>query len=217
MQGTLMIDATHDNVANVPAWVPKVAGYVTGTPGIAWTAQDWGCFPYAGKLRIDQSPALASYASNAASVADIESGAGTVPAFVEACANRLQLGLLLWVYCAQDTVAQVAAALTSASIPLTACGLWLANWNLSQAGAEGVLGTTVDGIQVVAVQWASPSSNPNTAVPNSTMTLAEANLDLSVTQPGWFDAPTPVLTPAVSQPAAAKGATKVTTVAPPAH
>jgi hypothetical protein len=195
MPGMLMIDATHDNVANIPASTPKIAGYVTGTPGVEWTTQDWDTFPSAGKLRIDQSPDLASYACNAASVADIEPGAGTIATFVAACANRLRIGRLLWVYCDQGTVGQVSAALLEASMPLGKCGVWLANWNLSQVEADAVLGTHLAGIQVVAVQWASPTSNPSTTVPGSQLTLAEANVDLSVTRPGWFDAPAMVLTP----------------------
>jgi hypothetical protein len=193
MQGTLMIDATHDNIGNIPVSTPKVAGYITGTPSVKWTEQDWDCFPAAGKLRIDQSPSLASYAGNAASVADIEPGAGTISAYVEACHYRLRIGRLLWFYCDQATVGQVSAALQQASLPLGKCGVWLANWNLSQAEADAVLGTAIAGVRVVGVQWASPTSNPTTLVPGSGLTLAEANVDLSVTRPGWFESPALVL------------------------
>jgi hypothetical protein len=38
----------------------------------------------------------------------------------------------------------------------------------------------------VGVQWASPSSNPNTVLPGpSGKTLREANVDLSVVDAGW--------------------------------
>ena len=90
--GTIMIDATHRNVGNVPVSTPTVAGYVTGTPDIQWTPPDWKRFPHSGKLRIGQSPELAAYGSNAASAADIEQGAGTVSAFIEASKARLRLG-----------------------------------------------------------------------------------------------------------------------------
>jgi hypothetical protein len=185
-----MIDAIHANVGNIPASTPKVAGYVTGTPDIQWTAQDWELFPQAGTLRIDQSPRLAEYASNAASVADIELGAGTVGAFVTASQSRLGLGRLLWCYGTATTLAQVSAALTAAGIPLDMCGAWLANWDLSEAEADAALGTAVAGIRLVGVQWASPTSNPATQVPGSTLTLAQAQVDLSVTVPGWFAAHT---------------------------
>ena len=183
---TPMIDAIHANVGNVPASTLKVAGYVTGTPDIRWTHQDWQRFPRAGTLRIDQSPGLAEYASNAASVADIEPGAGTVGAFVTASQSRLRLHRLLWFYGTQSVISQVSAALTAAGIPLSECGAWLANWNLSEAEADAALGTAIAGIRLVGVQWASPTSNPGTKVPGSNLTLAQAQVDLSVTVPGWF-------------------------------
>jgi len=183
---TPMIDAIHANVGNVPASTLKVAGYVTGTPDIRWTHQDWQRFPHAGTVRIDQSPGLAEYASNAASVADIEPGAGTVGAFVTASQSRLRLRRLLWFYGTQSVISQVSAALTAAGIPLSECGAWLANWNLSEAEADAALGTAIAGIRLVGVQWASPTSNPGTKVPGSNLTLAQAQVDLSVTVPGWF-------------------------------
>lgn len=185
--GTIMIDATHRNVGNVPVSTPTVAGYVTGTPDIQWTPPDWNRFPHSGKLRIDQSPELAAYGSNAASVANIEQGAGTVSAFIGASKARLRLGRMVWFYCDETTFGQVSAALRAAGMPLDKCGVWLANWNLSEAGAKAILGMTITGIRVIAVQWASPSSNPRTQVPGSDQTLQEAQVDLSVTVPGWFE------------------------------
>jgi hypothetical protein len=186
MPGTLMIDSIHANVGNIPARTPRVAGYVTGTPDIQWTAHDWARFPRSGKAPIDQSPELAAYASSDAMIADIEPQAGTVPAYVEACRQRLHARQPLCFYCSQSTVAEVSAALVNAEIPLGNCWVWIANWNLSQAEADALLGTTVSGVKVLAVQWASPTSNPRTLVPGSTLTLAEANVDLSVTRPTWF-------------------------------
>ncbi len=185
---TPMIDAIHFNVGNVPASTPKVAGYVTGTPDIQWTLQDWERFPHAGTVRIDQSPGLAEYGSNAASVADIEDGAGTVGSFVAASESRLRIGRLLWCYGTESVLSEISSALKAARIPLDKCGGWLANWNLSEAEADAVLGKPIAGIRIVAVQWASPTSNPNTVVPGSHLTLAQAQVDLSVTVPGWFAA-----------------------------
>lgn len=183
-----MIDTIHDNVGNIPAGTPRVAGYVTGSPDIKWTAQDWARFPKAGKAPVDQSPGLSAYAANEAMIADIEPQAGTIPAYVAACKERLSARQTLCFYCSQAVVAQVSAALVSAKIPLSNCWVWIANWNLSQAEADAVLGTAVSGVKVVAVQWASPSSNPGTPVPGSTLTLSEANVDLSVTRDDWFGA-----------------------------
>jgi hypothetical protein len=190
MLGTLMIDTIHVDVDNIPASTPKVAGYVTGSAEVKWTRQDWDRFPHAGKVRIDQSPQLSAYATGDADIADIESGAGTPGAYATACKQRLASNRLLWCYCDQDTVSRVSGALVAVRIPLSKCGLWLANWNLSQAEADALIGTALSGIRIVAVQWASPSSNPGTQVPGGApgKTLKEANLDLSVTQPGWFEA-----------------------------
>ena len=63
---------------------------------------------------------------------------------------------------------------------------WLANWNLDKKDAEGLLGKLVEGMTCRAVQWASPSSNPTTIAPDSTQTLRDLNVDLSVTLPEWF-------------------------------
>jgi hypothetical protein len=184
--GTLMIDAISANVGNVPASTPKVGGYVTGTPDIKWTAQDWARFPKAGTVRIDQSPGLSAYATNEGSVADIEALAGTVSSFVTASEARMRLGRLLWCYVTESTLNEVAAALKDAGIPLDKCGAWLADWNMSEAEADAALGTSMAGIRLVAVQWASPTSNPGTLVPGSRQTLSEAQVDLSTTIPGWF-------------------------------
>jgi hypothetical protein len=55
---------------------------------------------------------------------------------------------------------------------------WLADWNLSEAAALDYLGTHPD---TVAVQWASPTENPNTVVPGTGgRTIRGLNVDLSV-------------------------------------
>lgn len=184
--GTLMIDAIHANVGNIPASTPKVGGYVTGTPDIKWTPRDWARFPHAGTVRIDQSPSLSAYAANEGSVADIEALAGTVGSFVTASEARMRLRRLLWCYVTQSTLQEVAVALKEAGIPLDKCGAWLADWNMSEAEANATLGTSMSGIRIVAVQWASPTSNPGTLVPGSHLTLSEAQVDLSATIAGWF-------------------------------
>jgi hypothetical protein len=184
--GTLMIDAIHANVGNIPVRTPKVGGYVTGTPDIKWTPSDWARFPHAGTVRIDQSPGLSAYATNEASVADIEALAGTVGSFVTASAARMRLRRLLWCYATESTLYEVATALKEAGIPLDKCGAWLADWNMSEPEADAALGTSMAGIRIVAVQWASPTSNPGTVVPGSSMTLSQAQVDLSTTIPGWF-------------------------------
>jgi hypothetical protein len=184
MSYVVMIDATHSSAGNVPVSTSKVAGYVTGTGNIEWTPSDWARFPSSGHVRIDQSPALAAWASGAADVADVESGAATVASAIAVGLERQKNGWWSFVYVAEGNVGALTSAAAAAG--LSKLQVWLANWNLDEAEAAAALSG-----DVVAVQYASPSSNPSTVVPGGTQTLAEANVDLSVTVPSWFAYVTP--------------------------
>jgi hypothetical protein len=174
-----MLDAIHLNVPNVPVSIPKVAGYVTGSADIEWTSSDWARFPNSGHVRIDQSPALASWASGGADVADMENGAGTQASVIAAALEREKKGWWSFVYVAQGNFTALKDAVAAAK--LTKMQYWIADWDMSEAeAAAALLG------DVVAVQFASPTSNPSTVVPDGTKTLSEANLDISVTVPSWF-------------------------------
>lgn len=187
-KSVLMIDATHAHVHNVPTGTPKVAGYDTGTPDIDWNEDDWADFPNSGHVIIDQSykenPGFKNYAEGKANVADVEAGTGSIAEFIDASRQRFKDGRDAWIYGSRATITEAASDLTGKEQART--GAWLADWNLSQSEAETLIGTSIGGIRVVAVQWASPSSNPNTIVPGGTMTLKDAQVDLSVTEAGWF-------------------------------
>lgn len=196
-----MIDATRVNAHNIPREAVKVAGYVTGLGAVPWTAAEWALFPESGHVRIDQSPSLSSFAQGLADVADLEYLAGTVASFVAAVESRIDLGIT-WstAYGTDSTLAAVEGALEAAGPHGWYFGhvdAWLADWNLSEAQAAGVVGTLVHGLTCRAVQWASPSSNPGTLVPGSGLTLAQAQVDLSVAEDSWHPAP-------VTQPSAAR-------------
>ncbi len=180
MSYAVMVDAIHANVSNVPVATGKVAGYVTGTPDIEWVPGDWARFPDSGKVRIDQSPALASWASGAADVADMENGAATQASVIAEALTRKAKGWYSFVYVAEGDFAALQGAVDAAGL-LGHVQYWVANWNLDEAQAASQLAG-----DVVAVQFASPSSNPDTVVPGGTRTLAQANVDLSVTVPSWF-------------------------------
>lgn len=180
MSYTVMLDAIRGNVSNIPVKTPKVAGYVTGTADIEWTPASWARFPSSGKVRIDQSPELASWVSGAADVADMESGAATQDGVIAGALERKAKGWLSFVYVAEGNFTALSGAVNAAGIS-GHVQYWIANWNLSEAEAAAAL--TGD---VVAIQYASPSSNPATVVPGGTQTLTEANLDISVTVPSWF-------------------------------
>ena len=190
----LMADAIHASAHNIPAKGIDVAGYVTGSADILWTPADFARFDKTtGILRIDQSPSLSVYANGHAHIADIEAGAATVPAWINASKHRLAQNAAWFprAYFSFSRIAEVARAVVSAGIQLGSCGFWVADWNLNLAGASALVGDyqipgTGMTVHIRAVQWASPSSNPNTQLPGTSMTLKAANVDLSVKAAAWF-------------------------------
>jgi hypothetical protein len=180
-----MIDTTHPNVAHIPVNTAKVAGYVTGTPDIKWTPPDWARFPKSGHVRIDQQPGYVEFMRGAADVADIESGIGNVTKligeFITAAKARASKGWGSWPYIDRADWDELKAAVKIAGL-VNHVEYWLADWNLNLGQAAALIGTQ----RIVAVQWASPTSNPGTMVPGSGMTLKQANVDLSVARGDWF-------------------------------
>jgi hypothetical protein len=179
---TIMIDTIHDDVDNIPVSAPKVAGYVTGTSDIEWTTADWARFPKSGKVRINQNGSTDISEASIADVADYEAGAFTEAEVIEWVKLRKHSNLACAVYVAASNKAGLTSALKKAGH--TGVDLWVADWSLSEAEAAKLL-TTSGAYPVVAVQWASPTSNPHTLVPGSSKTLAQANVDLSVTVASW--------------------------------
>jgi hypothetical protein len=167
---TTMIDSIHATCHNIPTGTRKAAGYVTGSADIRWTRADWDRFDprHTGLVRIDQS-----FGGRVAHWVRTRHAAGK--RFSDVYANR-------------STFPAVAAALDAAGpqgMFHRHVRLWLADWSLSRAQAAALLGTYLDGHKIVAVQWASPSSNPDTPLPRSSLTLKQANCDLSVTLDYW--------------------------------
>lgn len=189
---TLMVDATGTDSAHLPAEAPKVAGYVTGSGGVPWSAADWARFTQAGHVRVDQSATLSAWASGAADVADMEKGAATQGTVIIQGLVRQAKGWWSFVYVSAANLAGLQEAARAAG--LVKLQYWVANWNLSEEEAAAQLGG-----DIVAVQFASPTSNPDTVVPGGTATLKDANVDLSVTIPAWFGyrPPAPAVTTGV--------------------
>ena len=184
MTYSIMIDATGADAGNIPVSTPKVAGYVTGADGVPWAEADWARFPHSGHVRIDQSPSLSMWASGAADVADMETGAASLETVIEVARRRsTQKRWFSFVYCSKGNYAALQEAVAAAELT-GRVQYWIASWDLDEAEAVSQLGG-----DIVAVQWASPASNPDMTVPGGSQSLAEANVDLSVTVPGWFRAP----------------------------
>lgn len=189
MSYVVMLDTIGGDSGNIPTTTEKVAGYVTGTDGangstpILWTAADWARFPTAGRIRIDQSPTLSEW--DGADVFDVESGAATIATAVARAKQREAKGWYTFIYISQGNFSALTSAVKSAG--LTKVQYWVANWNLDEAEAAAQLGG-----DIVAIQWASPSSNPETITPGGSKNLKESNCDISVTIPSWYQAVTPV-------------------------
>lgn len=152
-----------------------VLGYTTGPGDTIWTPEERALFPHwAG---IDQSDSAAPE-SRIARVGDVEAGAMKIAVFVQWCRNRHLQGAASTGYLSESLLVAARLAIKDAGIPGVTYGV--ANWNLNRQQALARLGG-----DVVWVQYASPTSNPNTILPGSDMTLHEANCDLGVAVDGW--------------------------------
>jgi hypothetical protein len=194
----LQLDTTHKYVANIPVDSDRIAGYDTGSSDIKWTEDDWKRFPHSKQIHINQDPSSDPLLGN---VFDIEGGAWTIDGAVAAAKTREDHGREINIYISYGALGSLRNALALAKIK--SANIWAADWNLSLEEATNLIETSGD-YPLVCVQWASPSSNPLMIVPGSTLTLAEANVDISVALATWLaenDAPkvvdpTPVKPPA---------------------
>lgn len=193
-----MADCIHASVSHLPLNLPKVGGYVTGTPDIQWVDSDWNRFAHSGHVRINQQDGSDPLHGE---VLDVEPGAWTVPAAVAALKARHNAGREMSVYVNASTITQLANDMQAAG--LSGVNIWLANWSLSRTQAAALVLHQFGPFPVRAVQWASPSSNPNTLLPGTSLTLHQANADLSVADANWF--PQPASAPPPPPPAVVHG------------
>lgn len=159
MADTIAADVKPDLGPIKASSIRKVAGYVTGSPDIKWTEQDFALFP-GGEfsiVTIDQDAG----GDVAAAVADCEKGAKTIAQAVADAKRALEAGHEFAIYVQSSNLSAVED-------------------EVARAGLEPG--------ELVAYQWASPSSNPDTPLAAG-VTLKQANVDLSVTVPGWHPIP----------------------------
>ena len=183
----LMVDVTGASLPGLLAalgknWPDTLGGYVTGADGVDWPATYWTILAGGtGLFRYDQSPQLGLFAYGAADCAAVERGAGTLEAAVSGAQKREAHGWYSWIYVSAGSLAGARSA--AAGAKLARVRYVVADWNLSAAAAAVFIERNPD---TDAVQWASPTSNPDTVCSGSQRTLAELNCDLSVTRHGWF-------------------------------
>lgn len=170
-----MVDCTHDALPQVRATsINRFAGYVTGTPDICWTPADFTMVESHGVfmrsvLRIDQTNLDLPLKADVKLVAvDVEQGAASIATAVTIAHQRIPAGEDLTVYCSEAILHEV-------------------EQEMNNAGFHNG--------RIVAYQWASPTSNPNTILPGTNLTLKEANADLSVVDSLWMPLPQPVRPP----------------------
>jgi hypothetical protein len=152
---TVVYDCTTANVSNAPAG--QLAGYATGA-GIAWTAPQWAAHPKA--VRIAQSPALGLDEAVHADILDVEARAATTsecgPWAINAMASYnavLRPGQREpAIYMSAFNVSAVVNALIAAGVH-SGVGLWVANWNLTQAQAVQDVLAAAGPFPVIGIQF----------------------------------------------------------------
>lgn len=148
-------DCTGANIAHLPPG--QAAGYVTGSAGVVWTAEDWASHP--GTVRIDQSPAD-TVPDYAADVQDMESGAVTLAEIaprVKVMQAAYQSGVRPGqrspaVYASKDSITDVVNALKAGGV--TSCGLAVADYSVTAAAAQAAVAESSGPFPVVWYQHA---------------------------------------------------------------
>lgn len=157
MELTTIYDCMGSNLPNltVPPHV-MLAGYDTGTNGVAWTSQQFNDNP--GALHIWQSPQVPN-ASATFDVYDLEANAGTLPILPIAIHNA-QIAYQAAFrpgqrrpapYMSRDTVTAAVNALTAHGLT-TGVGIWLAD-PCDAATAAGLVGTMLGPFPIIGVQY----------------------------------------------------------------
>jgi hypothetical protein len=124
-------DAVGANVHTIPAGIPQLAGYTTGSAWVPWTAQQWETHPNA--LHICQDSGATDHVAD---ILDVESGAATL----EDCAPWSKAALASFhsaarpgqrspaIYCSASNVTPVVNALIAGEVK-SGIGLFVADWN----------------------------------------------------------------------------------------
>lgn len=175
------MDSIGATAGNIPRGCKRILAYITGTGGIAWTAgQINAAAKHADVVAIDQSNGTFPFLNYRTLILDCEPGAKTNANAVEQTRLRNAHGLRTTLYTPLENVAALAGEIHAAG--LTDVDWIVADWNFDRDQAIAYIKTNPG---VVGVQYASPSSNPNTIAPGTNRTLRELNIDLSVTRGSW--------------------------------
>lgn len=146
-------DAIRANIGHLPKG--QAAGYSTGSGVVPWGAADWKAHP--GAVRICQDPHATD---ETADVLDVEAGAATIGVaarWAEAAAANVAAGTRHGqrhpaVYMSLSMVTPVVNALVRGGIS-EGVGLWVANWNLTEAEAAALVQHAGGPFPVIGVQY----------------------------------------------------------------
>jgi len=150
-------DVTGSNFHALPAGIGIAAGYITGTGGVEWSAEQWAAHPDA--IRIDQSP-VNTTADETADILDFEQGAATLADLAPwALAARSAFARVARpgqrhpaIYASQSSLTPVCNALAAARV--TGVGLWVADWTGNRDAAVATLQASSGPYPVIGVQYA---------------------------------------------------------------
>lgn len=148
-------DAIHANIGHLPPG--QEAGYTTGTPNIRWTDADWAAHP--GAVRICQD---ATDSDATADVLDVERYAATnaeAPVWARRARREFDSAARPGqrepaIYTSASNVTPLVNALIAGGVT-SGVGLWVANWDLSQAQAYAEVVNAAGPFPIIGVQWAN--------------------------------------------------------------
>lgn len=148
-------DAIHANIGRLPPG--QACGYTTGSTGIQWAPIDWQHHP--GAVRICQDAAASDHTAD---VLDVERYAatnaeaaawfrGAESAFLGAKRPGQRSPAI---YTSASNVTPLVNALIAGGVK-SGAGLWVANWNLTQAQAYADVVNAAGPFPIIGIQWSS--------------------------------------------------------------
>ena len=175
------VDCPGADAGRLPAGIPAIWPYVTGTNGVAWDERQIARIGAKHVYRVNQE--YDTPGDLYGDEFDVELGAWSLGDVVDITRRRRQYSWSTRFYVTWSLYGQVKGELSDAGINRSVF-YRIADWNWDKFYADLALHG-----DVYAGQWASPSTNPDTSLPGYPgLTLAALNADLNVLLPvdtGW--------------------------------
>lgn len=148
-------DAIHANISHLPPG--QAAGYTTGTPDIRWASADWAAHP--GAVRICQDINASDHTADCLDIERFAASSAEAAGWYKAAQAAWFAGTRPGqrspaLYTSASNVTPLVNALIAGGVT-SGPGLWVANWNLTQAQAYADVVNAAGPFPIIAVQWAS--------------------------------------------------------------